>query len=68
MKLKNLHMALAAHPEPRYLVAKALGKPASWMFLIVRGDIKVKPEQQAKLASILGRPVDTLFPKEMEAA
>ena len=61
--LKELHMALAGASRPRYEIAKELGKPASWMSLVVRGDIIIKPEQKTKLAKFLGKPVDSLFPE-----
>jgi len=66
--LNNLNLALAGHNEYRYQVAEKMGRHASWLSLVVRGSVKVKAEDQAKLAKILGRPVDVLFPETVEVA
>lgn len=66
--LRNLKMALAVHPEYGYQVAAKFNRQSSWLSLVIRGERKLSPADKIKMAKILGRPVDTLFPKEMEAA
>ena len=64
--LKILHMALAGHSEPRYQVAAELSRPGTWLSAVVHEAVKGKAEDQLRIAQILGRPVDTLFPTELE--
>lgn len=41
-----------------------MGKPATYISILVRGTIKISQEDKLKLAGILNKPVDMLFPPE----
>ena len=66
--LKHLHMALTAHNEPRYRVASKINRPATWLSAVVHEAVKAKAEEKTRIAKILGKPVDTLFPETIGVA
>ena len=51
--------------ERGWQVAARMPKPKSdsWLSRVIRGSIVPKPEEKEKLAEILGRSVEELFPE-----